>query len=344
LDAPELIRRLSRQTKISVLTAEAQTGQLSTSEMSELLDLVATDQTEKTSLAAAVLGALTAAGNPPGRVEDLRKAFGLTGGTVRQPAASLGSGAASQQQTRPVHLPFRAPFEAETIRSPVPPSAVEPPIQPVPPPIPAPAPPSLPTAPRAPLPVRGKAAEILSKGVAGTRVSSSPPAPPPTPAAQEPARPAGEQARKAETFFGGATGGTKALGLGSAPGTGVGRPVVLLADDDKRIRMVFRIKLEEKGFTVIEAADGQDAWKRLDSGIVIHAVVLDMKMPGLHGLEILSRLADSGKNLPVVICTAYDHMEDEFVVATYPRLRYLTKPVDAGHLADTITNLLADQG
>jgi CheY-like chemotaxis protein len=118
---------------------------------------------------------------------------------------------------------------------------------------------------------------------------------------------------------------------------------VLVADDDKRIRMVFRIKLEEKGFNVIEAADGQEAWRRLQTP-GINAVVLDMKMPGLHGLEILSRLADSGQSLPVVVCTAYDHMEDEFVVATYPRLRYLTKPVDAGKLAETLSGLLAEKG
>ena len=137
------------------------------------------------------------------------------------------------------------------------------------------------------------------------------------------------------------------LHFGSEP-TGVrgaanaNRPVVLVADDDNRIRMVFRIKLEQRGFNVIEVEDGAEAWKRLGQG-GINALVLDMKMPGLHGLEILSRLSDAKQELPVVVCTAYDRLDDEFVVATYPQLRYLTKPVDADQLADTLTGLLAEQ-
>ncbi len=100
---------------------------------------------------------------------------------------------------------------------------------------------------------------------------------------------------------------------------------VLIADDDKRIRLLYKIRLEKSGYTVVEAAEGQDAWKKLSSGQV-DAAIIDMKMPGYHGLEILSRMVDSGVLLPVVICTAYDQLADEFVVATYPHLRYLVKP------------------
>lgn len=108
------------------------------------------------------------------------------------------------------------------------------------------------------------------------------------------------------------------------PGT-KGAKRVLIADDDKRIRLLYKIRLEKSGYTVIEAAEGQDAWKKLSSGQV-DAAVIDMKMPGYHGLEVLSRMVDSGVLLPVVICTAYDQLADEFVVATYPHLRYLVKP------------------
>ncbi len=135
--------------------------------------------------------------------------------------------------------------------------------------------------------------------------------------------------------------GNEPASIASASQADGNRPVVLIADDDNRIRMVFRLKLEQKGFRVVEAEDGAEAWKRLQQG-GISAVVLDMKMPGLHGLEVLQRLSDGKQELPVVICTAYDNLDDEFVVATYPKLRYLTKPVDADQLAATLVNLLAE--
>jgi CheY-like chemotaxis protein len=118
-----------------------------------------------------------------------------------------------------------------------------------------------------------------------------------------------------------------------------GRPVVLIADDDKRIRMVFRLRMEESGLTVIECADGTEAWDRIQQGDISLAV-LDMKMPGLHGLEVLSRMADKQFRIPVIVCSAYDQLKDEFIVQTYPRLRYLVKPVAPEQLVGSIKELL----
>ncbi len=104
------------------------------------------------------------------------------------------------------------------------------------------------------------------------------------------------------------------------------RPQILIAEDDDRIRMVYRIKMEAAGYEITEAADGAEAWKLLRAQ-PFDAVVLDMKMPGYHGLDILNRMREAGMEMPVVICTAYDQLADEFVVATYPKLKYLTKPI-----------------
>ena len=120
------------------------------------------------------------------------------------------------------------------------------------------------------------------------------------------------------------------------------QPTVLLADDDDAIRRIFRTRLNNKGLNVLEAADGLSAWKTLESDPRIDALVLDMKMPGMHGLDVLTRLANSGRIIPVVICTAYDQVQDEFAVGTYPKLRFLTKPVDTSHLAEVLINLLAE--
>lgn len=117
------------------------------------------------------------------------------------------------------------------------------------------------------------------------------------------------------------------------------KPVVLIAEDDKRARMVYRLRIEAEGFSVIECEDGQEAWDRIQQG-GIDAVVLDMKMPGMHGLEVLSAMAARPNPIPVVICSAYDQLEDEFVVKTYPKIKYLTKPVAPEKLTGAIRELI----
>jgi len=117
--------------------------------------------------------------------------------------------------------------------------------------------------------------------------------------------------------------------------------VIVLADDDRRARMLFRMRLEQAGFTIAECNDGAEAWTRLQKGDVA-AIVMDMKMPNLHGLDLLARIASQMNGLPVVICSAYDQLEDELVVQKYPRLKYLVKPIMPEKLIEAIKELLAD--
>jgi CheY-like chemotaxis protein len=115
---------------------------------------------------------------------------------------------------------------------------------------------------------------------------------------------------------------------------------VLIADDDQRIRFVYRTKLEESGYTVIEAENGMEAWRLIQTGEADIAI-LDMKMPGYHGLDVLGRMSDAGMSIPVIISTAYDQLADEFVVATYPKLKYLVKPIDPAQLLATVDKFAA---
>jgi two-component system response regulator (stage 0 sporulation protein F) len=106
---------------------------------------------------------------------------------------------------------------------------------------------------------------------------------------------------------------------------------VLIADDDPRIRMIFRMKISGAGYNIIEAEDGDVAWEKVQNAKP-DAIVMDMKMPGLHGLELLAKLTGMDKKIPVCVCSAYDQLRDEFVIANYPHLNYFVKPVDADEL------------
>ncbi len=386
----DLVTKISTKTKIYVLVAEAQEGELSTGQMAALADAMATGPEERLTITEAVLGKLVLVQMPSGRIEDLRNAFsmghpepqggvntGMATPADQQAADQFAKGPASQQ-TRAVKPAFKVPFESEPDQPQTPPQHNQsqptvvqglPPVNEAPQQPPGdqateppdenetmdtgqfssdwadleksvrqaavPKPPKPPKPPKGPLPVRGKAAQILQQGA-----QAAPPPPINRTPTQPRQRSSAEPVMRRDTMqFGG--------NVRSMPDADSVRdsskPTVLVADDDARIRMVFRIKLEEKGFTVLEANNGADAWKLLQQGMKPHAVVLDMKMPGLHGLEVLQRISDSDMALPVVICTAYDNLDDEFVVATYPKLRYLTKPVDADQLAETLFNLLSEQ-
>ncbi|MBN2711568.1 MAG: response regulator [Planctomycetes bacterium] len=117
---------------------------------------------------------------------------------------------------------------------------------------------------------------------------------------------------------------------------------VLIADDDGRVRMIFKKKLEDNNFLVTEATDGNKAWELLEQDDYAVAV-LDMKMPGLHGLELLGRLSKEcrNKHIPVIICSAYEQLQQEFVISAYPNIRYLVKPVPMDKLASTVEELSA---
>ena len=118
------------------------------------------------------------------------------------------------------------------------------------------------------------------------------------------------------------------------------RHIVLVAEDDARARMIYQKKLEDNGFESIEVSNGNDAWEQLERG-GIYAVILDIKLSGMDGLEILSRMRRKDMNVPVVICTSYSHIEDEFAVRTYPRLKFLVKPCAPDQIIDAIRELVA---
>ncbi|MGE5504401.1 MAG: response regulator [Actinomycetota bacterium] len=74
---------------------------------------------------------------------------------------------------------------------------------------------------------------------------------------------------------------------------------VLIADDDVALRRVFRLWLEEAGYAVEEATNGMAALDRLARG-GIDAVVLDVVMPGVDGIDVLRALRDSCHGVRIV--------------------------------------------
>ena len=86
---------------------------------------------------------------------------------------------------------------------------------------------------------------------------------------------------------------------------------ILIVDDEDSIRALYRSELEEDGYSVICAHDGASALNALKDGTV-HLVVLDIKLKGESGLQVLQEITRSHRQLPVILSTAYGSFKDDF--------------------------------
>jgi two-component system alkaline phosphatase synthesis response regulator PhoP len=121
--------------------------------------------------------------------------------------------------------------------------------------------------------------------------------------------------------------------------SGGAKRVVLVVDDDAAIRRVVRTVLEADGFDVVEAADGPAALLLLDAimGKGPDAVVLDIMMPGIDGIEVCRRI-DHDK-IKVIMLSARDDAEARDQASQAGADAYLTKPFSAIELLDAVEKL-----
>lgn len=102
---------------------------------------------------------------------------------------------------------------------------------------------------------------------------------------------------------------------------------ILVVDDDKHTRMLLRAILEEAGYTVTTANNGEEALDVLDREH-IDLVVLDIMMPKMDGYEFTKTIRETNDALPILMVTAKQDAADEkqgFLVGTDD---YITKPID----------------
>lgn len=114
---------------------------------------------------------------------------------------------------------------------------------------------------------------------------------------------------------------------------------VLVVDDDPDVREAVETALRLDGHSVATAVDGLAALKRLGQS-EFDAVVLDVLMPNLDGLEVCRRLRASGNRTPILIVTARDSEEDTIRGLDLGADDYLVKPFALGELLARVRALL----
>ena len=115
---------------------------------------------------------------------------------------------------------------------------------------------------------------------------------------------------------------------------------ILVVDDERAVRDSLRRALELEGYAIELAGDGNDALSRLESNSEPDAVILDVLMPGLDGLEVCRRLRQSGKQLPVLMLTARGEVENRVAGLDAGADDYVTKPFALEELLARLRALL----
>src|SRR6185295_6798224 len=116
---------------------------------------------------------------------------------------------------------------------------------------------------------------------------------------------------------------------------------VLIVDDEENIREMTRLALEAAGYEVGEAANGLEAFAIIGSDESWDAVLLDQKMPGMVGIEILRRLTVMLPTTPVIMMTAYASVDLAVEAMKLGATDFVRKPMTPEILRNALKAALA---
>ena len=114
---------------------------------------------------------------------------------------------------------------------------------------------------------------------------------------------------------------------------------VLIVDDEKNMRWVLGQALSGEGFEVAEAADGKEALAAV-AELEPDVMVLDHRMPGKDGMEVLRTLRSKDARFPIIMLTAHGNVATAVDAMKAGATEYLTKPFDLEELKLAINKAL----
>ena len=112
---------------------------------------------------------------------------------------------------------------------------------------------------------------------------------------------------------------------------------ILVVDDDEAIRTLLQEELEDEGYKVLIATNARDALKMV-AAEALDLVILDIRMPGMDGLEALPRILGIKEGLPVIMNTAYSQYQESFM--SWAADAYVVKSSDLTELKEKVKMLV----
>lgn len=114
---------------------------------------------------------------------------------------------------------------------------------------------------------------------------------------------------------------------------------ILIVDDDENIRKTMRTILEDEGYTVDEATNGNEAIE-LTKQTAYNIALLDIRLPDMEGIELLELLKDPVPKTRKIMITGYPSMQNAITALNKKADAYLIKPVDIEKLLNIVKEQL----
>ena len=115
---------------------------------------------------------------------------------------------------------------------------------------------------------------------------------------------------------------------------------ILIVDDEHEFLELMNNRLQKRGFTVVGASNGEQALELVREQS-FDAMVLDVKMPGIDGIEVLRRVKQMKPELPVVLLTGHASVEAAMTGVETGAVDYLLKPVPINDLIMRLRDIAA---
>lgn len=111
---------------------------------------------------------------------------------------------------------------------------------------------------------------------------------------------------------------------------------ILIVDDDLSILRLYKEELEDEGYSVVTATNGQEAIKQFEKEKP-DLVSLDIQLPDIDGIKLLRQMKEKRPRMPIIMSTAFDYRDDFSVWASEA---YIVKSADLSELKSTIKKLM----
>jgi DNA-binding NtrC family response regulator len=110
---------------------------------------------------------------------------------------------------------------------------------------------------------------------------------------------------------------------------------ILVVDDDENIRKTLTTILQNEGYTVDSAQNGNEAIKKTEAS-AYNVALIDIRLPDMEGIELLAKMKNAVPKTRKIIITGYPTLKNAIAAVNKQADAYLMKPVDMDKLLETI--------
>jgi len=115
------------------------------------------------------------------------------------------------------------------------------------------------------------------------------------------------------------------------------RQKILIVDDEEHIRRLYKAELEEEGYAILITANAREALEVMETES-LDLIVMDIRMPGMGGIEVMHKILGKKPSMPVIINSAFPNFKENFM--TWVAEEYVVKSPDLKELKDKIRTCL----